>query len=543
MLGDHRRASRPTRPNLRAPPATRWAVNPGAPAPVPGAAVGPSSGRRLTKSEYINTVGDLLGVTLTADDASLLPQDQPATGGGFRNDIQGLLPTAVRTDAYETLAALVAERTAWAGSLSAHASCTDSTAACREGFIRHLGRVLYRRPLTDFDVHNLAPLFDLAANDAAGFQAGARLVVEAMLQSPHFLYRLERLDNVASSTGKTAPSSFEIATRLSYLAWLSAPTPELLDAAERGELSTDESYASGGRARGCRRGGSSWVRRVRRGLAAALPTRYPNAQRTARRVPGAPYRNEGGNAAIRLSHRPDRASRSFHALHRQEDRARTIPRASLRGDRAGPRFRELRPFERSPPRGHPHPARFHDPARSARSRHHRAPGVDGAANFSVLGGARAAGQRGHEDRFDTNQPHRSRTLRFACRIAHLQSVSLHVRSARPSFRALRSGWQVQKPRRVWQCLAQRWRGEPRRQGADLRRHGFVREHSQQERKRPALLREQGVSVRSGSFARKTPTKARSATIAKRFDDAGRTYVAAITSVATSPAFRAMAPTQ
>jgi hypothetical protein len=211
---------------------------------VGGPAVGPSAGRRLTKSEYINTVGDLLGVTLTTDDASLLPQDQPATGGGFRNDIQGLLPTAVRTDAYEALATLISERAAWAGGLSTHATCTDPTPSCREGFIRHLGRLLYRRPLTDGDVHNLAPLFDLAKNDAAGFQEGGRLVVRAMLQSPHFLYRLERLDSVDSSSGKSGPSPFEVATRLSYFAWLSGPTPQLLDAAERGELSQDASYAA-----------------------------------------------------------------------------------------------------------------------------------------------------------------------------------------------------------------------------------------------------------------------------------------------------------
>jgi Protein of unknown function (DUF1588)/Protein of unknown function (DUF1592)/Protein of unknown function (DUF1595)/Protein of unknown function (DUF1585)/Protein of unknown function (DUF1587) len=209
-----------------------------------GPAVGPSAGRRLTKSEYINTVGDLLGVALTTDDTSLLPQDQPATGSGFRNDILGLLPTAVRTDAYEALATLVSERVAWAGVLSAHATCTDATAACREGFIRHLGRVLYRRPLTDVDVHNLTPLFDLAKSDAAGFQEGARLVVQAMLQSPHFLYRLERTDSIDPISKKSGPSSFEVATRLSYLAWLSAPTPELLDAAEKGELSLDASYAA-----------------------------------------------------------------------------------------------------------------------------------------------------------------------------------------------------------------------------------------------------------------------------------------------------------
>jgi hypothetical protein len=209
-----------------------------------GPVVGPSAGRRLTKGEYLNSVSDLLGVDLSSpDDSSVLPEDQPATGGGFRNDIQALLPTAVRTDAYETLANTAAARAAWTGGLARYAACTDPTLACREGFIRKFGRLAYRRPLNDDDVGHLGPLFDLAGNDAAGFQDGARLVVMAMLQSPHFLYRLERLDAI-DSTGKHAPSAFELATRLSYMLWGSTPTTDLLDSADRGELSNDSSFVA-----------------------------------------------------------------------------------------------------------------------------------------------------------------------------------------------------------------------------------------------------------------------------------------------------------
>jgi len=243
--------------------------------------VGPSAGRRLTKGEYINTVADLLGVTLSADENSLLPEDQPATGAGFRDDIEGLLPTAVRTDAYEALAATIAERAAWAGGLATNATCTDPTAACREGFTRKVGRLWYRRPLTDFDVHNLTPLFDLAAGDATGFQGGARLVVQAMLQSPHLLYQLERIDGKIPSGGKAAPSDFEVATRLSYLVWMSSPSLELLDAAERGELSADATFegvanrvvADARARRGFQGYAEDWLQLYR------LDTRTPNDQR------------------------------------------------------------------------------------------------------------------------------------------------------------------------------------------------------------------------------------------------------------------------
>src|SRR5262245_47329510 len=62
------------------------------------APLGPSAGRRLTKDEYLNSIEDLFGTSLGPDDIGSLPEDQPATASGFRNDVLGLLPTAVRTD-------------------------------------------------------------------------------------------------------------------------------------------------------------------------------------------------------------------------------------------------------------------------------------------------------------------------------------------------------------------------------------------------------------------------------------------------------------
>jgi hypothetical protein len=203
----------------------------------------PASGRRLTKDQYFHTVSDLFRMDLSgSDNASLLPDDQPATGGGFRDDNAALLPATARTDTYELLATQIADRVPWDTQLAPHVTCTDATADCREHFIRSLGRMVYRRPLTDDDVQNLEPLFDVDGPGNTAFETGARLVLQAMLQSPHFLYRLERRDAIDAS-GQPAPTPFEMATRLSFLLWSSTPTSELLDAAERGELATEESIA------------------------------------------------------------------------------------------------------------------------------------------------------------------------------------------------------------------------------------------------------------------------------------------------------------
>ncbi|HVR61037.1 MAG TPA: DUF1592 domain-containing protein, partial [Polyangia bacterium] len=81
-------------------------------------------------------------------------------------------------------------------------------------------------------------LFDTAV--AAGIKTApeaAGYVVRAMLQSPQFLYRLEAQAPNGSATERRL-DSFEIASRLSYLIWGSAPDAALLDAAASGELTS-----------------------------------------------------------------------------------------------------------------------------------------------------------------------------------------------------------------------------------------------------------------------------------------------------------------
>jgi hypothetical protein len=93
------------------------------------------------------------------------------------------------------------------------------------------------------DIGRFTPLFE-QADPVGNFENGGRLALRAMLQSPHFLYRLERTDRTDPTSGKPVPSPFELATRLSYLTWQSAPNPELLDAAERGDLAESTLPAS-----------------------------------------------------------------------------------------------------------------------------------------------------------------------------------------------------------------------------------------------------------------------------------------------------------
>jgi hypothetical protein len=106
-----------------------------------------------------------------------------------------------------------------------------------EAFVRRFGLRAHRRPLTDPEVGEYLTLYDAAPGlyaDMAPFEAGVRLVLEAFLQSPFFLYRTELSDEARD--GLVALDGWEIASRLSYFLWSSMPDAELFALAEAGDL-------------------------------------------------------------------------------------------------------------------------------------------------------------------------------------------------------------------------------------------------------------------------------------------------------------------
>src|SRR5207244_3837243 len=69
------------------------------------------------------------------------------------------------------------------------------TQSCTPAFIASFGRQAYRRPLADDEKASLLALFAQGASlidgGATAFQKGVQITLEAMLQSPNFLYRPE----------------------------------------------------------------------------------------------------------------------------------------------------------------------------------------------------------------------------------------------------------------------------------------------------------------------------------------------------------------
>jgi hypothetical protein len=124
--------------------------------------------------------------------------------------------------------------------------CDPATAGedgCAQQFVGSFGKRAYRRPLT---TDEQSALFALYQTNRAGadFTNGIQAVVEGILQSAPFLYRVEFGDK-AQLKGTILPlTSYEMASRLSYFLWGSMPDDALFAAANSGELANKDQVAT-----------------------------------------------------------------------------------------------------------------------------------------------------------------------------------------------------------------------------------------------------------------------------------------------------------
>jgi cytochrome c553 len=108
---------------------------------------------------------------------------------------------------------------------------------CARRIVSRTGSEAYRRPLTAAEIDRLMPFYDAGAAKG-GFEMGVRSALEAVLSSPHFIFRLERAPTDARSGGTYRVADIDLASRLSFFLWGLPPDEELVEAAGRRELST-----------------------------------------------------------------------------------------------------------------------------------------------------------------------------------------------------------------------------------------------------------------------------------------------------------------
>ena len=201
--------------------------------------------RRLTHVEWQRTALDLFQAT----ESSSLGQVITEAAEGFRNDPRqgGYLfdgqGDALEVDsslwkAYQQVAAEVAVEAAQDSTLIAALAPTGESEEQRAAaFIKRFGELAHRRPLSEDQEKSYLALYRLGTttyDDSPGFDGGIRLVIEAFLQSPYFVYRVE--ESRVAWNGLAPLDGYERASRLSYFFWGTMPDAELMAAAASGDL-------------------------------------------------------------------------------------------------------------------------------------------------------------------------------------------------------------------------------------------------------------------------------------------------------------------
>ncbi|MEM7474072.1 MAG: DUF1592 domain-containing protein [Planctomycetota bacterium] len=187
--------------------------------------------RRLTVNEYIATVRTTLGVDIEIEARAILPKDLRADG--FANTAYNLNVDLKHIEAYGMLAEQVVAKLDMAAFVRRFTKKRKFTDNDVGAFIESMGQWILRGPISENEVIAYRGISTTLASSSGSFEEAAGLILQAMLQSPRFLYRLEN----QRGDGTAWPANeYELASRVSYILWGSSPDKELFEAAKDGDL-------------------------------------------------------------------------------------------------------------------------------------------------------------------------------------------------------------------------------------------------------------------------------------------------------------------
>ncbi len=190
--------------------------------------------QRLSRREYNNTVRDLLGDA--SNQANAFGSDRESEFLFRRGGLVAVQDLDDLKDAAATIAGGVEAK------VPTLAPCAGGLAedACASRFVATFGQRAYRRPLAADENERLMALYQAGRTTLGLNYAGAiRLLVEAILQAPPFLYHWELGSGAPQVEGKVVKlGPYEVASRLSYFMWGSMPDQPLFEAAAASKLGT-----------------------------------------------------------------------------------------------------------------------------------------------------------------------------------------------------------------------------------------------------------------------------------------------------------------
>lgn len=195
--------------------------------------------RRLTRFEYNNAVADLFGDT-TQPASALPPETIGRVGNVFGNDAALLSVSDTLAEQWGTVAEGVGLRaTTTPAGLAKLPPCmsTSTDDTCARTVIDSIASRAYHRAMAPAEVDELLAL-SKTARGTSTFASGIAGVIEAVLQAPEFLYRVELGAPAPDHPELRRPTADETAARLSFLFWGTIPDDALRAAAMSGSLAT-----------------------------------------------------------------------------------------------------------------------------------------------------------------------------------------------------------------------------------------------------------------------------------------------------------------
>jgi len=198
---------------------------------------------RLSHEQWENAVRDLFRLDARTGLSESFRTDPTSGGYIFGNDTTSLEVDELMWDGYRRAASQLATMVSGDAAIMAEImpGTTGDPEVDAEEFIRSFGLRVHRRPLTADQVSRYMEVYRAGAGMYEGlsnFDAGIRLLIEAFLQSPHFLYRVEQ--STEAEDGLVPLDSWEIASRLSFALWNTMPDDELIAAAQADELTNPD---------------------------------------------------------------------------------------------------------------------------------------------------------------------------------------------------------------------------------------------------------------------------------------------------------------
>jgi hypothetical protein len=107
--------------------------------------------------------------------------------------------------------------------------------SCARTIVTNLAQQAYRRRVTEGDLRELMPFYE-QGRKTGNFESGIRFALQAVLASPHFLFRIEPQPASVRAGEDYRVDDRALASRLSFFLWAEPPDDTLVKLAENGRL-------------------------------------------------------------------------------------------------------------------------------------------------------------------------------------------------------------------------------------------------------------------------------------------------------------------